>query len=145
VPFGILHHLSVVVEEADQEHPAGPVAPPPYQRKLGRGAFAPAAPAGPNGTMTLDTRNPLEVVFRGERLAVGFSLIRPMLTRLDWNHFGDRTPTGNRLFFKGSFGSGDTLGGQNGPCAGYLSHPPGFLIVKQAEVVTKMEYHAALS
>ena len=30
-------------------------------------------------------------------------------------------------------------------CAGYLSHPPGFLIVKQAEVVTIMGYYAALS
>jgi len=105
VPFGILHHLRAVGEEL------GAVAPPAYRRKLNRGAFAPAAPAG----MTLDTRNPLEVVFRGERLAVGFSLIRPMLTRLDWNHFGERPPVGNRLFFKGSWGGSDTLGGQNGP------------------------------
>lgn len=65
--------------------------------------------------MTLDTRNPLEVVFRGDRLTVGFSLIRPMLTRLDWNYFGDRPPVGNRLLFKGSYGGSDTLGGQNGP------------------------------
>ena len=105
VPFGILHGLSAVGEEL------GVVEAPPYQRKLERIAFAPAAPEG----MTLDTRNPLEVVFRGERLTVGFSLIRPMLTRLDWNHFGDRQPAGNRLFFKGSYGGNDTLGGQNGP------------------------------
>ncbi len=105
VPFGTLHHLSAVGDDL------GAVAAPPYRRKLHRGAFAPTAPAG----MTLDTRNPLEVVFRGERLLVGFSLIRPMLTRLDWNHFGDRPPAGNRLFFKGSWGGNDTLGGQNGP------------------------------
>jgi hypothetical protein len=105
VPFGILHPLSAVGEEL------GAVVPPAYRRKLNRGAFAPAAPA----KMTLDMRNPLEVVFRGERLTVGFSLIRPMLTRLDWNHFGDRPPVGNRLFFKGSYGGNDTLGGQNGP------------------------------
>jgi hypothetical protein len=30
-------------------------------------------------------------------------------------------------------------------CPGYLSHPPGFLNVKQAKVVTIMGYHAALS
>lgn len=89
VPFGILYHLSAVGEDL------GAVAPPPYRRKMARGDFAPAAPAG----MKLDTRNPLEVVFLGDRLAVGFSLIRPMLTRLDWNHFGDRPPAGNRLFF----------------------------------------------
>lgn len=105
VPFGILHSMSAIGEEL------GAVATPPYQPKMARGAFAPAAPEG----MTLDTRNPLEVVFRGERLTVGFSLIRPMLTRLDWNHFGDRPPAGNRLFFKGSYGGNDTLGGQNGP------------------------------
>ncbi|HUT57030.1 MAG TPA: hypothetical protein VNA25_04035 [Phycisphaerae bacterium] len=105
VPFGTLHHLSAFGEELGQ------VVAPAYRRKLERGTFAPAAPAG----MTLDTRNPLEVVFRGERLTVGFSLIRPMLTRLDWNHFATRPPAGNRLFFRGIFGSGDTLGGQNGP------------------------------
>ncbi len=105
VPFGILHPLSAIGEEL------GAVTAPPYRRKLNRGAFAPAAPAG----MTLDMRNPLEVVFQSERLAVGFSLIRPMLTRLDWNYFGDQPPTGNRLFFKGSYGGNDTLGGQNGP------------------------------
>ena len=105
VPFGILHRLIAVGAEL------GAVTAPPYQRKLARSSFAPAAPTG----MTLDTRNPLEVVFRGDRLTVGFSLIRPMLTRLDWNYFGDRPPVGNRLLFKGSFGGSDTLGGQNGP------------------------------
>ncbi len=105
VPFGILQHLGAVGEELDV------VAAPPYRRKLSRKGFTPAAPEG----MTLDTRNPLEVVFNGDRLRVGFSLIRPMLTRLDWNHFGDRQPDGNRLFFKGSWGGGDALGGQNGP------------------------------
>ncbi|MDD5705070.1 MAG: hypothetical protein PHR35_04035, partial [Kiritimatiellae bacterium] len=106
VPFGILHQLSAVGEEL------GEVSVPPYRRKLSRGVCNPIAPEG----MTLDTRNPLELVFSGDRLRVGFSLIRPMLTQLDWNHFGDRPPAGNRLFFRGSFGSGgDALGGQNGP------------------------------
>ena len=34
---------------------------------------------------------------------------------------------------------------ENIRCPGYLSHPPGFLNVKQAKVVTIMGYHAALS
>jgi hypothetical protein len=105
VPFGILHPLTAVGEEL------GAVTAPPYRRKLVRGAFAPAAPEG----MMLDVRNPLELVFRSDRLAVGFSLIRPLLTRLDWDHFGGRLPTGNRLFFRGSSGGMDMLGGQNGP------------------------------
>ena len=73
VPFGILHNLGIGGEEL------GVATPPPYRRKLTRGEFAPAAPAG----MSLNTRNPLELVFNGERLSIGFSLIRPMLTRLD--------------------------------------------------------------
>ncbi len=105
VPFGILQPLSAVGEDL------GTLVAPLYRHKLVCKTFAPVAPAG----MILDTRNPLELVFSSDRLAVGFSLIRPMLTRLDWNHFGDRLPAGNRLFFKGSFGSGDALGGQNGP------------------------------
>lgn len=105
VPFGILNRLQAAGEYL------APIPAPSYRRKLDRGPFDPAAPAG----MTLDTRNPLEVVFRSERLAVGFSLIRPMLSRLDWNHFADAAPTGNRLFFRGSWNNGGSLGGQNGP------------------------------
>lgn len=105
VPFGILQSLSAFGEEL------GAVIVPPYRPKLRRGEFDPAAPAG----MSIDTRNPLELVFRSDRLLVGFSLIRPMLTRLDWNHFGDRQPSGNRLFFRGGWNSGESLGGQNGP------------------------------
>ncbi len=103
VPFGILQHLSAVGEDL------GAVTVPPYRRKLSRGVFTPMAPEG----MTLNTRNPLELVFNGYRVRVGFSLIRPMLTQLDWNHFGDQPPAGNRLLFNGRVG--DALGGQNGP------------------------------
>jgi hypothetical protein len=39
----------------------------------------------------------------------------------------------------------DPASGQTRTCPGYLSHPPGFLNVKQAKVVTIMGYHAALS
>jgi hypothetical protein len=105
VPFGTLQELRAFGEDL------GARTAPAYRRKLARGAFSPVAPVG----MALDTRNPLEVGFRGDRLSVGFSLIRPMITRLSWSHFGDSTPSGNRLLFKGSWASGDSLGGQNGP------------------------------
>jgi hypothetical protein len=105
VPFGIFQQLAAFGKELEA------FTPPAYRPKLGRGSFAPVAPAG----MVLDTRNPLEIVFRGSRLAVGLSLIRPMLTRLDWNNFGDEPPSGNRLLFRGSWSAGDSLGGQNGP------------------------------
>ncbi len=105
VPFGMFHGLSAFGEEIEI------LSVPVYRQKLKRGQFAPEAPAG----MVTDLRNPLEIRFLGNRLAVGFSLIRPMLTRLDWNHFGTGQPTGNRLLFRGSWASGDSLGGQNGP------------------------------
>jgi hypothetical protein len=102
VPFGILQNLSAFGESL------GTAVTPAYRRKLERGEFSPTAPTG----MTIDTRNPLEIVFRGSKIAVGFSLIRPMLTRLDWDYFGERQLGQNRLLFKGVT---DSLGGLNGP------------------------------
>ncbi|MFW5798630.1 MAG: hypothetical protein ACOCXX_03140, partial [Planctomycetota bacterium] len=106
VPFGILGGLAAF---GTSPHT---IAPPTYRHKLTRGTFAPTDPPG----MTVDTRNPLEVVFRGQRLCVGLSLIRPMLTRLDWNHFGSPGPTGNRLLFSGRPGSALMPCRQSGPC-----------------------------
>ena len=78
VPFGTFAKLSAFGKQLET-----PTAPA-YRHKLERGRFAPSAPEG----MTLETRNPLEIVFRGSRIAVGFSLIRPMLTHLNWDYFG---------------------------------------------------------
>ncbi|MCF7854301.1 MAG: hypothetical protein K9N51_05845, partial [Candidatus Pacebacteria bacterium] len=102
VPFGMLHPLQAFGMRG------GDVTPPPYRRKLCKVEISPAAPSG----MAVDLRNPLEVVFRGDKLTVGFSLVRPMLTRLDWNYFGNVRPAGNRLMFKRVV---DSLGGLNGP------------------------------
>ena len=105
VPFATLAKIRAF-GQAD----AAPV--PDYRPKLRRGRFAPVAPEG----MSIDLKNPLEIVFRGSRLSVGFSLTRPMLTRLDWDFFGSRAPTANRLVFRGSFGGNTSAaGGQNGP------------------------------
>lgn len=105
VPFGLLSGVRAFGEDL------GALAPPVYRRKLARGEVAPVAPEG----MALDTRNPLEVVFRGNRLVIGFSLIRPMVTRLAWDYFSAGACSGNRLMFKGSWGDAGHLGGQNGP------------------------------
>lgn len=102
VPFGILEGL-----RAFGEQPEAPTSPA-YRRKLRKGSFAPVVPEG----MTLGTHNPLEIVYRSNRIAVGFSLIRPMLTHLAWDYFGDGSLAESRLFFKGL---DDRLGGLNGP------------------------------
>ena len=102
VPFGIFQNLGAFGENL------GVAISPAYRPKLARGSFAPTAPLG----MVIDTRNPLEIVFRGRKMAVGFSLIRPVLTRLDWDYFETRELVQNRLLFKGVT---DNLGGLNGP------------------------------
>ncbi len=102
VPFATLHPLVAFGASAR------PADPPAYRCKLKPGALRPSAPP----QMTLDTRNPLEIVFRGERLTVGFSTIRPMLTRLAWDHFGGASRSESRLFFRRP---DNHLGGLNGP------------------------------
>lgn len=106
VPFGILNGLAAFGVSSHC------ITPPPYRHKLTRGTFAPSAPPG----MAVDTRNPLEVVYHGRRLSVGFSLVRPMLTRLDWNHVDETEPRGNRLLFSGRPGSNLMPCRQSGPC-----------------------------
>lgn len=100
VPFGMLQPLGAFGQEL--ETAVGPI----YNRKLEKAVFAPAAPAG----MTITTRNPLEIGFQGRKLFVGFSLIRPMMTHLAWDYFGESQVSGNRLLFRGT-----DLGGLNGP------------------------------
>ena len=104
VPFGTLHSLSAFGEELEKS------ILPCYNRKLLKTIFAPSAPAG----MKINTRNPLEIVFTSSKLSVGFSLIRPMITHLAWDHFGEGHTVGNRLLFKDTIHS-ELPGGLNGP------------------------------
>ncbi len=100
VPFGILRNLRAygkVLEEFQF---------PVYRRKLEKEVFRPSAPKG----MKI-VKNPLEVLFIGKKLSIGFSLIRPVLTYLSWDYFGEGRNLNNRLFF----GSPDSSVGENGP------------------------------
>jgi hypothetical protein len=103
VPFGMFKELSAFGKQLEK-----PITPD-YRHKLKREKFAPVAPAG----MTIETRNPLEIVFRSNKIAVGFSLIRPMLTHLNWDYFGERPLDGNRLLFRSW--KDRSLNGVNGP------------------------------
>jgi hypothetical protein len=120
VPFGALEELGAYGEQLEQ--PEAPI----WQPKLRRGRFSPSAPKG----MTLDTRNPLEIVFSGSRIRIGFSLIRPMLTCLEWDYFSSRRLSGNRLFFQGLK---DSLGGMNGPS--YLTSAGNFTAQNMTGIV----------
>ena len=102
VPFGILRPLKVFGEEKEG------IFFPVYNTKLKKMKIAPSAPKG----MSLNTRNPLMILFKGAKMSVGFSLIRPMLTHLSWNYFGGEIASTNRLVFKGI---SEELGGLNGP------------------------------
>jgi len=104
VPFGTLQRLSAFGEELEDS------VLPTYHRKLKKTVFAPSAPAG----MKINRKNPLELVFKGKKLSVGFSLIRPMITHLAWNYFGEGNTSGSRLLFSGRGFSGGGDGG-NGP------------------------------
>lgn len=102
VPFGILNPLQAFGEELEE------LAYPEYHQKLERAEFAPFAPDG----MTVNTENPLEVSFSGKKLSIAFSLMRPMLTHLSWDYFGEGKTSNSRLLFKRI---SEQLGGLNGP------------------------------
>jgi hypothetical protein len=103
VPFGIFARLSAFGEELENDDL------PPYHKKLEKTVFAPSAPEG----MKINERNPLEIVFEGKKLSVGFSLIRPMLTHLAWDCSGKGNTSQNRLLFTAYGGYGGC--GGNGP------------------------------
>lgn len=97
VPFGILQNIKAYGQEIEE------ISFPVYRGKLEKSTFKPSAPAG----MSINTRNPLEVVFCGKKLTIGFSLVRPVITHLAWDCFEEGNTLNNRLFF----GSAD----DNGP------------------------------
>jgi len=104
VPFGILQPMNAFGEELEE------FAFPRYNKKIEKIKFAPSAPEG----MTINTENPLEIVFTGKKLSIGFSLLRPMITQLALDYSGEGDIHGNRLFFKGC-PYPEYLRGLNGP------------------------------
>ena len=100
VPFAMFRRIGAFGEEM------GELVAPVWHRKLEKTVFEPVAPDG----MTINARNPLEIRFQGKKLAVGFSLIRPMLTHLAWDSFGEGKTSLNRLLFNGRDGGGFTSG-----------------------------------
>ncbi len=88
VPFGILNGLSAhgeVVGAAEQVQAS-------RGKQLTVGTLAPEAPAG------MRVRNlPQMLLFESDRLAVGFSLRRPLLMHLGWDAWGGDGTRRNRL------------------------------------------------
>ena len=87
VPFATLDPLVALGTAPTEEMPL-----PEYLPPLSKGRIAPQAPEG----MTVECL-PHEVVFRGERLTIGFSLIRPALTQLGWDGVNSGRAQENRL------------------------------------------------
>lgn len=104
VPCGILNGLKVsgdVLNPATAQAVRGPL--------LSVARFEPQAPEG----MTVRDL-PHMLLFASKRLAVGFSLRRPMLMHLGWDAWGETSATRNRLSLRRSFHS-FPVGGLSGP------------------------------
>ncbi len=109
VPYGIFKNLRVFGESL-AEQPA--VAP--YNRVLSMGKFEPKPTTG----MAIEQRAEM-LLFRGPRLAVGFSLYRPILLHLGWDDLGEGKADINRLLVTRSFSNASVrilpLAGLSGP------------------------------
>jgi hypothetical protein len=94
VPFGTLDTVSALGEAPACEMPL-----PAYHPPLEVGAVHPAAPAG------MDVQAlPWLVLFRGKRLSIGFSLIRPEILHLGWDGTGSGRAGENRAHCQRSAG-----------------------------------------
>ncbi|MCS7062144.1 MAG: hypothetical protein RMN25_13410, partial [Anaerolineae bacterium] len=105
VPFGILNTLTAHGEPLEKN-----IATPAYHPPLTVASFAPTAPPG----MSL-TQRPHMLLFAGERLSVGFSLIRPMLMHLGWDAHDQGRGGQSRLLASRTMGKLSALGGLSGP------------------------------
>ncbi len=92
VPFGILQGLKAYGQDAGEN------LFPLYQRRLKKTVLRPSAPAG----MSINAKNPLEIVFKGRKISIGFSMVRPVITYLSWDYFGEGNTPNNRLYFSSS-------------------------------------------
>lgn len=108
VPFGSLDPLKAFGQASGKDLPE-----PAYQPVLNRERIRPRAPRGMKMVL-----KPYTLTFEGEKLSVGFSLARPLLTHLGWDASGGGRGNVNRLvasrdgsrrwLFK-------TIGGPSGP------------------------------
>lgn len=109
VPFGVFREVTVFGEVLAQRP-----AVAPYHPILDRGQVAPVAPVGME--ISIDGS---QILFRGSRLSVGFSLHRPMLLHLGWDDLGEGRADLNRLLVTRSIVQTDMrlplLGGLTGP------------------------------
>ncbi len=106
VPFGILNSLQAYGV------PKGPEIPLiPYHPILETRGFNPVAPKG----MEVVDR-PEMLLFKGERLSIGFSLKRPILMHLGWDGVESGEASSNRLLLSNALmGAAPTHGGLSGP------------------------------
>lgn len=111
VPFGILHPLKVYGK------PRGAVPDPSPLPILRQGTIRPVAPRGMRFI-----RQPHMVRFVGDRLSVGFSLVRPMLTHLGWDaQDGDLAGVNRLKACRMGRAMFDDIGGLSGPLVRTLS------------------------
>lgn len=107
VPFGILQELRAYGPEPEAASTIAPYHPP-----LKVTALRPSAPRG----MKI-VRTPHMLLFKGKRLSIGFSLIRPVLLHLGWDGCGLTEAGHNRLY--GMCGRHprdiNVIGGRSGP------------------------------
>lgn len=105
VPFRILEPLKAYGKPSRTT-----IEPPPYNPVLSRGVLKPKAPKG----MRLEQR-PGVLMFRGAKLAIGFSLTRPLLLHLGWDHYGRGQADANRLLAVRKRQVFSDIGGLSGP------------------------------
>ena len=93
VPFGVFKNVKVFGEPLEKQPQVAP-----YNRVLDMGKYEPKPPS----RMELVPR-PEMLLFRGPRLAVGFSRYRPILLHLGWDDLGEGKADINRLLVTRTF------------------------------------------
>jgi hypothetical protein len=105
VPFGIMNNLKAFGILGD--HPKKQVS---YKKILHRNKINPVAP---KGMQVHDL--PDMLLYKGRKLSIGFSLIRPTLMHLGWDSLGDEGASTNRLFVTRHRTMQEKMGGISGP------------------------------
>ncbi|MDD5707677.1 MAG: hypothetical protein PHR35_17290 [Kiritimatiellae bacterium] len=106
VPYGLLNPLKAIGRAADDK----PIPDRQYEPRLKQSRIRPVAPSG----MTLK-QLPHLVMYRSDRLCVGFSLVRPTLLHLGFDMEGSGFADVNRLLTYRHCVQRETFGGLTGP------------------------------